>query len=143
MTDATSPVSTPTPARSLLSRRWFNWLLLVVIFGAGVLIGALVAVRVVRMQVASVLSHPEQIPDRVMPILRHRLDLDEEQAVKIAAMVKQRHAALEDLRAEYSPRVAIELQQLRRDVESVLKPEQRTHWDAWCRRIEANLPPTH
>lgn len=143
MTDATSPVSTPTPARSLLSRRWFNWLLLVVIFGAGVLIGALVAVRVVRMQVASVLSHPEQIPDRVMPILRHRLDLDEEQAVKIAAMVKQRHAALEDLRAEYSPRVAIELQQLRRDVDSVLKPEQRTHWDAWCRRIEANLPPTH
>lgn len=122
------------------SRRWLNWLLLIAIFGSGVVIGALVAVRVVRLQVASVLAHPEQIPDRVVPILRMRLDLDDQQVEQVTAIVKQRHAALEDLRAEFSPRVAVELKQLRTEVDAVLKPEQRVHWDLWCRRIEAHLP---
>ena len=139
MSDSVTSIPSQIPApRS--SRRWMNWLLLVAIFGSGAVIGALIAVRVVRLQVASVLNHPEQIPDRVLPILRYRLDLDDQQAEQVAVIVKQRHAALEALRAEFSPRVAVELRQLRTEVDAVLKPDQRTRWDLWCRRVESHLP---
>ena len=110
--------------------------------GAGVAVGAAGSVLLIRQRIASVLRQPEQIPDRVVPILRHRLSLTDEQTEQVAAIVRRRYTALEEVRSEFTPRVATELRLLRTEVDAVLTSDQKDRWAIWCQRVEEHLPST-
>ncbi len=142
MTDSTNqPLSTDSLAVSS-SRHRLKWVLLVVIFGAGVAVGAAGSAMLIRQRIASVLSQPEQIPDRVVPLLRRRLSLTDEQTKQVAAIVHRRYTALEELRSEFTPRAATELRLLRTEVDAVLSSDQKQRWAIWCERVEEHLPST-
>ena len=140
MTDPTNPLPSSESPVPLSPHRWLRWALLLVIFGAGVALGAAGSVLLIRERLATALRQPEQIPDRVIPILRHRLSLTDEQAEHVTAIVRRRHAALEDIRSDFTPRVAVELHMLRTEVDAVLTPEQKQRWANWCQRVEEHLP---
>ena len=142
MTDPTNPSLPPDPPTASSSRRWLKWALLVVIFVAGVAVGAAGSAMVIRQRIASVVSQPDQSPDRVVPILRHRLSLTDEQTVQVAAIVRRRYSALEEVRSEFTPRVATELRLLRTEVDAVLSSGQKQRWAIWCQRVEEHLPST-
>ena len=142
MTDSTNPSLPPDPPTVSSSRRWLKWALLVVIFVAGMAVGAAGSAMVIRQRIASVLSQPDQIPDRVVPILRHRLSLTDEQTEQVAAIVRRRYTALEEVRSEFTPRVATELRLLRTEVDAVLSSDQKPRWAIWCQRVEEHLPST-
>lgn len=143
MTDSSNPpLAPPGSLAAVLPRRWLRWALLVVIFVAGVAVGAAGSALVIRQRIALVLSQPERIPDRVLPILRRRLSLTAEQAEQVAAIVHRRYTALEEVRSEFTPRVASELQLLRTEVDAVLSSDQKQSWAIWCQRVEEHLPST-
>lgn len=140
MTDLTNLSLPPDPPAQSSPRRWLKWALLVVIFVAGAAVGAAGSALLIRWRIAAVLSQPEQIPDRVVPILRHRLSLTDEQTEQVAAIVRRRYTALEEVRSEFTPRVVTELRLLRREVDAVLSPDQKQRWATWCQRVEEHLP---
>ena len=142
MTDLTNLSLPPDPPAQSSPRRWLKWALLVVIFVAGAAVGAAGSALLIRWRIAAVLSQPEQIPDRVVPILRHRLSLTDEQTEQVAAIVRRRYTALEEVRSEFTPRVVTELRLLSREVDAVLSPDQKQRWAIWCQRIEEHLPST-
>ena len=117
--------------------RWKSWLLLCVIFAAGVAIGAAGAMKIIHYRVRTLLLHPDRVPDQVVEGLRHRLSLTEPQAHQVTAIIRRRHATLEALRAEVSPRIATELTQLRTEVADVLTSDQLPHWQVFCSRLDA------
>ncbi|GDY07414.1 hypothetical protein LBMAG52_09000 [Planctomycetia bacterium] len=142
MTDSSNQLPPTGALAASWPRRWLKWALLVVIFGAGVAVGAAGSVLLIRQRIASVLRQPEQIPDRVVPILRHRLSLTDEQTEQVAAIVRRRYTALEEVRSEFTPRVATELRLLRTEVDAVLTSDQKDRWAIWCQRVEEHLPST-
>ncbi len=142
MTDSTNLLPPSVVLTASSPRRWLKWGLLVVIFGAGVAVGAAGSVLLIRERLTAVLRQPELIPDRVMPILRHRLALTDEQAEQVADIVRRRYTALEEVRSDFTPRVATELRLLRTEVDGVLTSDQKQRWANWCQRVEEHLPST-
>ncbi len=139
----TDPSNLLPPSGALAAsspRRWLKWALLVVIFGAGVAVGAASSALLIRERLAAALRQPDLIPDRILPILRHRLSLTDEQTEQVAAIVRRRYTALEKVRSDFTPRVAAELRFLRTEVDAVLTSDQKQHWANWCQRVEEHLP---
>lgn len=116
--------------------RWRSWLLLCVIFAAGITVGAAAATKYIHYRVRSILLHPEQVPDQLVEVLQHRLSLTEPQTRQVADIIRRRHAALEQLRADVSPRIAAELTQLRTEVGALLTAEQLPRWQMFCARLD-------
>lgn len=142
MTDSTNQPPPPGPLAASPPRRWLKGALLAVIFVAGVAVGAAGSALLIRQRITAVLTHPEQLPDRIIPILRHRLSLNDDQTEQVAAIVRRRYTALEEVRSEFTPRVATELQLLRTEVDAVLSADQKQRWAIWCQRVEEHLPST-
>jgi hypothetical protein len=126
-------------------RRWLTVLLGLVILGCGAIIGAGVALVVVRDRVLYALRHPEEMPARVTARLRRTLGLTEQQTEKVRVIVERRHAALQMIRRFVQPRVEAQLENFREDVAAVLSPPQaeawRSHFDALRRTWVPPLPP--
>lgn len=116
--------------------RWRSWLLLCVIFAAGITIGAAGTMKFIHYRIRTLLLHPDQVPDQVVEVLRHRLSLTEPQTRQVANIIRRRHAALEQLRAEVSPQVAVELTQLRTEVAALLTADQLPRWQSFCTRLD-------
>ncbi len=130
-----APGNWPPP---LVARaRWQSWLLLCVIFAAGIAIGAVGSMKFIHYRVRTLLQHPDRVPDQVVAVLRHRLSLTEPQTRQVTDIIRRRHAALESLRAEVSPRVAVELTQLRTEVAAVLTVNQLSQWQTFCTRLDS------
>lgn len=134
----TLPMSSGDSRQSLVARtaRWRSWLLLFVIFAAGIAIGAAGAMKFIHYRVRALLLHPDQVPDQIVEVLRHRLSLTEPQTRQVADIIRRRHAALEQLRAEVSPRVVVELTQLRTEVGALLTADQLPRWQMFCARLD-------
>lgn len=124
--------------------RWRSWLLLSVIFAAGIAVGAVGAMKFIHYRVRTLLVHPEQVPNQVVEVLQHRLSLTEPQTRQVADIIRRRHAALEQIRGEVAPRVTVELTQLRTEVAALLTADQLPRWQLFCTRFDqlATAPPT-
>lgn len=114
---------TPLIAKPGRSRIW-NILLALVIFVSGLGTGIGLTVRFMsntfRMSFQSVPAQADQITHR----LQRRLDLTDEQAARVREILLTNLTAFRALRAEYRPQVVTRLQQTKRELETVLTPEQ-------------------
>ncbi len=140
MTDSSPPLLLSRDFATTSHQSWLKWALLFIIFGAGVAAGVGGSALVIRQRILAVIRQPEQIPDRVIPILCHRLSLNDEQSVQVAAIMRRRYAAVEELRSEFTPRITTELHLLQTEVDAVLSADQKERWAIWCQRIEECLP---
>jgi len=114
---------TPPMAKPGRSRIW-NILLALVIFVSGLGAGIGLTVRFMsntfRMSFQAVPAQADQITHR----LQRRLDLTDEQAARVREILLTNLTAFRALRAEYRPQVVTRLQQTKRELETVLTPEQ-------------------
>ena len=118
---------------------WWGRALIAVVFLSGGVLGSIGGAYFVHQRITSLLHHPEQVPDRVLPIMRSRLRLTDEQFTRVDAIVRRHHATLESLRREVAPRVGQELQAMRDEVSTVLDTDQQARWTAWCDFIRSHL----
>lgn len=118
--------------------------LVLVGFVSGAVAGAVGGVAVLEWRIRTFLSQPEKLPDRVVEKLRSELDLSDEQARRVEAIVRERHTALMGILGEVRPRVDAELRRIEEDVAEVLDDGQRLRWRAEMREVRGRafpLPP--
>jgi hypothetical protein len=136
---ATSPLPPALPARPRRRRRIIAAIL---IFLGGMICGAGLTVIVAVHNIRHAIHHPEEVPARITRYLTRRLDLTDDQASQVEALIAQRQANLQAIRRETQPRVAAELTALRAEIGQVLTPDQRDKWDEiFDEAIDRWMPP--
>lgn len=122
-------------------RRWIRTVLLgMVILVCGMVIGGALTLhfRWPRLLIA---GQPwERMPEHIAHRMRGELGLTEEQQTEIERILARHHAAMESIRTEVQPRVEAQIDSMRREVESVLTPDQASRWGEHFERMPRHWP---
>jgi len=118
----------PVPRRR--RRGCLTAVLMLAVFVLGAVCGAGGAVYLVLKRVREEAQHPELRVARVHRWLVRRLDLDEEQARKVRAILEEQRAEMAVVRRSVMPQVARRLRRTDEHVREVLTPAQREKWGA-------------
>lgn len=111
-------------------RSWVKSLILAfIVFLAGNITGGAGTLMFIHRHLADFIRHPQEAPQKIIPILKRRLRLDPEQTVKIEAIIREHHLALQKIRYETTPRVRTEIDAIQSEVAEVLNPDQRKLWN--------------
>lgn len=129
-------------------RSWIKPLILaVIVFLGGGVAGGAGTLMFIHRHLGEFIRHPEEAPQKLMPILKRRLGLDEEQSTKIEAIIREHHRELLEIRYEVAPRVRTELDAIQTEVSGILTPSQRGLWDRRMTQLTnfwfPTLPPLH
>jgi len=106
-------------------RLWLSLFYAIIIFGSGFVVGGGVTLVTVRNAFLYYVHHPEEFPAQATARMKSRLDLTDDQAAKVEAILRQRQAALQEIRREVQPRVLAEVDQVEAEISEILTPEQR------------------
>ena len=105
------------------------------VFALGGLSGAFVASRVCHRRIERIMrGGPQARVSEVVRRLSRRLDLDQAQQGKLAAIVAEAHAGMEAIRARHEPEVKAVLDRADDKVRAILRPEQRERFERFVAR---------
>lgn len=138
MTDNQEPALLPPPSGM---NRWFRYMMLFLIFFCGCVVGTLIGSFSTRERMITMMQHPEQVPNRIFPRIRSTLELDDNQAQLVEAVVRKRYAVMEALRAESYPQQLTEFKAMQSEISELLSPEQQSQWALMCETIENRFLP--
>ncbi len=126
-------------------KRWRSFLLGVLILVCGMAIGTGGTVVVMKRIILSAIQHPEKVPQRITDRMHRKLDLTDDQAAKVKAILTERQKEIQALLRQIQPEVGKELEKAKEDVAAILKPDQDKKWrerfDRW--RIWFPAPPAN
>jgi len=105
------------------------WLVLALVFVAGVLVGAVGTRLAVRHFVRTAIAQPEMLRERLERELVRRLDLTDEQKPRVRAALTRAHERVQALRAEFQPRLREILDDAGAEISATLTPEQRERFE--------------
>lgn len=105
------------------------WLALVLVFVAGVVLGAVGTRLAVRHFVRTAIQQPERLRDRIERELIRRLELSEEQKPRVRAALVRAQERLHALRAEFQPRLREILDDAGAEISATLTEEQRERFE--------------
>jgi hypothetical protein len=145
-TDPQQTAPEPAPAAGLPKPRprrlWLTLLLTAVVFVAGIVVGGGGALIVVRNRLVEAIQHPQLEPARITTRLRRSLELDDEQAAQVEAILQRHQAELQEIRRRVQPEVVARLDLVEQEVGDVLTPEQRQRWHTQLDRLRRTwIPP--
>lgn len=134
--DDTSP-----PAESKRWRKalpfWIQAIVLTVVFGGGVGVGAVGASRYMLSRMQHYRAHPEDLPAEIASTLDGRLGLTVTQSEEVLAVITHRHGRIEDMRQQSAPGIHSEFDAMENEVAAVLDEQQERQWREiadWVRR---------
>jgi len=106
-----------------------SWLLLALVFFAGIVVGVIGTRAVVRHVVRETIAHPEKMQAVMERNLTRRLRLDNGQQLKLHQILSDAHAQLRDLRREYQPQFFEVLSNTGGQITAMLTPEQQARFE--------------
>ena len=125
-------MSPETPASSLARprRRWVRTLLLsLVIFISGVLVGGGLTFKVITSGFKRSFQDPVALAEHLTRRMKKSLDLTDDQVVQVRRILLERQKAFHSLRKEVQPKLEAQIENTRRELASVLTPEQARKWE--------------
>jgi len=131
-----------TAPRLRSRRRWLPYVLGVVIFVCGCIVGAGGTVLIVRQHLLHAVKHPEEAPPRITKALQRHLGLSDSQAQEVEQIIRKHQKRLQSIRAGAQPQVEEVLRDVKADVAEVLDDHQKEKWRAKLKRLrELWMPP--
>lgn len=122
----------PEVVSAIRQRRWFSFAMLVLVFGAGTVIGSgLTMIAVNDKYDAHWKNAPPRSCDRVLPAMQRELNLSEEQAAKVTTILDEHDKAMGKIWIDMGPKWREQLKRLEDQVNGVLTTDQQTKWHAW------------
>lgn len=110
-------------------KNWKSILLLFLVFFAGLAVGVVGTRLVVRRVVQQAILHPERMQTLVERNLTRRLRLDNDQQVKLHAILSDTRSQLTDLRKQFQPQAAAVLSNTDGKISAMLTPEQQARYE--------------
>ena len=119
------PATLPKPGRHWL----VSFIFALLIFGGGFLVGGAATIGVIHRHMMDSQRHPEKMPERITKHLKRRLRLSDTQAQSVQQILEKHQRNLSNIFQEVKPRIDAEFEETRKDVDSVLNPDQAKKWD--------------
>ncbi len=107
------------------------WLLLGLVFLAGIATGTFATRAVVRRVVQSALIHPERAQYRIERDLQRKLRLNASQAAEVAQILAASREELQGLRRDVQPRIRGIFQNARQRISKVLTDDQQARFEKY------------
>lgn len=134
-------MSEPLPAPAVHARwRMPGYVKNLLFLLCGLIIGSLVTAVYLRNAAQRAIADPALLSERAVQRLERQLDLDESQRAAIRQAFRDRLAGFRAIRERVRPEIQAELDALRADVETHLRPEQREQWRARFDAIRQRWP---
>jgi len=124
-------------------RRWvWTILLALVIFVSGVLVGGGLTFKVITSGFKRSFQDPEVSAERITNRMKKRLDLTDEQAVRVRRIILEQQKAFQSMRKQVRPQLEAQIEKTRRELAAVLTPDQARKWETSFRHFwKFWLPP--
>jgi hypothetical protein len=120
------PIAPATRTR----RRWvWTVLLALVIFVSGVLVGGGLTFKVITSGFKRSFQDPAVLADRITHRMKKRLNLTDEQAVRVRRIILEQQKAFQSLRKQVRPQLEAQIEKTRQELAAVLTPEQARKWE--------------
>ena len=126
--------------RYLIMKRIKPWLVLALVFMAGLVLGVVATRIAVRKFVQTAITQPDKLRDRIELRMSRRLALTPEQREKVHTALRQAQERIQALRAENQPRFNLILTDTRDDIAAVLTPEQKEKFAQFRREHQQFFP---
>ncbi len=115
-------------------KRFKPWLVLMLVFAAGMVVG-IVGTRIgVRLYLLRMLRNPVLVRERIERDLVKRLQLTPEQQPKVHQILVDSQGRIRDLRREFQPQFAAILKDAQDQIDAQLTPEQRLRFEKYRER---------
>jgi hypothetical protein len=115
-------------------KNWKSFLLLALVFFAGLAMGVVGTRLAVRRAVQMAVGHPERVQFFLERSLTRRLRLDNEQQMKLHAILTETHQQMADLRKEVQPQAAQVLHETDQKISAMLTPDQQERYEKFKER---------
>ena len=123
-------------------RRLWTFLLALVIVSCGVLVGGGLTFKVISVGYKRSFQEPEFLAGKMVRHMERRLNLNSEQVKRVREIILEQQKAFQALRREFRPRLDSQIEKARRELATVLTPEQARKWEKAFTRIQRFwLPP--
>jgi Spy/CpxP family protein refolding chaperone len=110
-------------------KQFKSWLLLALIFLAGMVVGVVGTRVVVRHFVRDAIMHPEKVQAVMERNLTRRLRLDDGQQSKLHQILSDAHGEMKALQREYQPRIFEVVSNADGQIAAILTPEQQAKFE--------------
>lgn len=108
--------------------RWIQMGVLLLVFVAGGIVGAMVATKALHDRLEYYRRNDDALVKDIIPRIRSRLTLTEEQSSQFKEIIERRHPRMLDIRREGANEMLAEFQAMEDEVAEVLDPKQRESW---------------
>lgn len=123
---------------------WVQLVLFLVVFGAGGVIGAVISLKSVYSRLDYYRQHPAALPDEVLPRLKKRLDLSDQQAAAVDRIFRKGHARMLALHGQVSADIHKAFNAMAAEIEAELETRQKRKWRETHERVSRIfLPPLY
>ena len=120
---------------------WVQVITLLVVFAAGIGVGAVTASRYVLARMQHYRAHPEALPSQITGSLTSRLSLNDEQSEKVLAIITHRHGRIEAVRQASAPEIHSEFDLMEQEIANVLEEHQRLRWHETAQWVRESFLP--
>jgi hypothetical protein len=133
-----NPKEPIAPEKSKSKWRW--WAVSVLILVSGMVLGSVSSIILARHLILQHQQHPEQIVNHVVKHLDRRLELTDDQRVRIETILQNRIQNLGTIRNETHARISTEIYSARDEIDALLDASQQEKWHKQFQRIKRAFP---
>ena len=142
MTDPNSNVAGEHPKQWRRAQpRWIQISVLLVVFVAGGLAGAMLAMKSVHSRMEYLRKNPEALPTVVVPRLQHILALSDEQSEQLREIISRRHPRIIEFRDQGMVGMHAEFDAMEKEIAGILDDQQAAKWHAVADNVRSRFMP--
>lgn len=139
----TKPTTSPQGGKQRRALpRWVELAILLVVFAAGGVVGAMIATNVIHSRMQYYREHAPVFADDVVARLQLRLRLGDKQTEQVREIVERRHPRMIEKRKQGAQAMRAEFEAMEEEIAAVLNPWQARQWHAMADHIRNTYLPS-
>ena len=120
---------------------WMQTAVLLVVFAAGGVVGGMMASKVIHSRMETYRQQAPIFSEDIVMRLRHRLELSDEQAVDVKAIVERHHSRMIEYRTDGSAKMHTEFDTMVEEIGEVLDEAQAEKWHFIAQHVRQTYLP--
>ena len=114
---------------------------LLVVFVAGGLAGAMLAMKSVHSRMEYLRKNPDALPTVVVPRLQHILALSDQQSEQLREIIGRRHPRIIEFRNQGMVGMHAEFEAMEKEIAAILDEQQAAKWHAVADNVRSRFMP--
>ncbi|MEZ6116508.1 MAG: hypothetical protein R3C28_08035 [Pirellulaceae bacterium] len=120
---------------------WLHFALMLVVFVAGAVSGAMFATNQMRLRMERFRHEPTELVQHILPRLQNNLDLTASQSAAISAVIQEYHPRIVKCRQQSIVDMHHQFDEMESQVAALLNADQRPRWERTANNVRSRFLP--